>query len=560
MRILTTEKLTLGLILVIAAVVRLWNFPAYFPHFWDEARYLSEVESLSPYFSVNVGAFVFLKLGYIIFGMPSYPQIIMGLFGVLTVGGCYILGQRILRRERKGVFLGLLMAGQAAVMPYFIHFSRHALAAGFALCFLVYALYFYVARLQHPRVEKSKNRKKYLWCSFIAVGLLAMVPACSFKFLLPTLILFVAVEIFFWRERKIKHRDYQPARNSVLTMVVGLVLFIALPLILAAIAGYTGWVDRALVLTRAHAERETMRMAFHFLYPLQLYYLSGLPLVACALAGLGLLIRRPKSTPGIMAATSTNYLLLISFLVDLLFFGLFSHLQGSRVYALTLPFLVYASSVFLLWVRQAWPRCGNIALAVICLLFFGSLGYKTVDYLSKSSGLKQVSDIIARHLKRDQLILSSSGAQIFYGTRNSEFYRGISCPLKPIWPQLFLPIPEWKVDLNNPPVMVMQDGVNLAVIIHESGSRDLLQDRSIDTLRAILQSSDQISRVGDRIFAGAEDFYNSPYYYLEMLYSRRSYEFFKNLTPQARDSVFVYLFNPAKAQATLINAEDKGVP
>jgi|GEM_PF-6783627 len=544
------EKIALAFILIIAALLRLWRFPSYFPHFWDEAKYLCEVEGTIPYFSVNVGAFTFLKLGYSIFGLPSYPQIVTALFGVLTVLGCYFLGKRILQGERQGILLGLLMAGQVALMPYFVRYSRHALATGFALCFFVFALYFYLSKLQHPPVKKPKDQKSYLRCGVIAAGLLAMVPACSFKFLLPTLTLFVVLEVFIWQARKTRRREYMATQSLVLSVIVGLALFFLIPLILAGLSGYAGWLDRAVFLSEAHAARETMRLAFHFLYPIQLYYLSGPLFTICSLAGALLLLRRPKSSRVVMAGSRTNYLLVISFAVYLLFFGILSHLQSARVYVLTLPFLVYASSFMLLRVRYSLARFGSIACGAIYLLLLVSMGYITIDYMSKSSSLKPVSDIITQQIKPDQVILSSSGAQIFYCIQNSKYYRGIPCRLQPIWTRLFLENDRWAMDANGPPVMVIQDGVNLAVIVHEYDSRDLLEDIGIDSLRSILRPSPSIVRVTDRIFAATEDFYNTPYYYLEGLYSWRSYEYVKALMPQSRDSVYVYITDPSRLKTS----------
>jgi hypothetical protein len=191
---------------------------------------------------------------------------------------------------------------------------------------------------------------------------------------------------------------------------------------------------------------------------------------------------------------------------------------------------------------------GTVALTIAGLLLGGSLGITTINYLAKSTRLPEISDRIARRINQGQLLWSSSGAQLFYGIKSSPDYRGTAFPLKPLWPQLFLPLEEWRVPGDQPPLMVMQDGVNVAVSIHESESRDLLRDRSIDTLRAIMQKSPHLARSGKQIFAAAEDFYTSPYYYLEMLYSWRSYTFLHELMPWARDSVYLYLFHPVPAR------------
>ena len=131
-----SEKTALLCILLVAAATRLLDFPSYFPRYWDEAKYLAEIERFISFFGVNAGSFAFLKLSYGIFGRPSYPQLVTALFGILTVLGLFLVGRRILKEKRPGVLLGLVMAGQAALMPYYLIYSRQALATIFALCFL----------------------------------------------------------------------------------------------------------------------------------------------------------------------------------------------------------------------------------------------------------------------------------------------------------------------------------------------------------------------------------------------------------------------------------------
>ena len=53
-----------------------------------------------------------------------------------------------------------------------------------------------------------------------------------------------------------------------------------------------------------------------------------------------------------------------------------------------------------------------------------------------------------------------------------------------------------------------------------------------------------VAKYADLIYAEPEDFFTSPYYYLEDVYSWRSYKYIRDLMPSRRDSIFVYLANP----------------
>ncbi len=148
----------LAAILVPAAIVRLWDIGSYFPVFWDEAKYLREVEGLAEPFGVNVIPFAFLRWGHLLLAGTFYPQAVTGIFGLATVIGCFFLGRRLLPKSKPGLFLPILLAAHAAVMPYFLTYSRSALAAGFALCFMVFALIFYLRKLQYPRIKNKRDQ------------------------------------------------------------------------------------------------------------------------------------------------------------------------------------------------------------------------------------------------------------------------------------------------------------------------------------------------------------------------------------------------------------------
>ena len=534
-----SEKAALALIFITGSLVRLWDFPSYFPHFWDEALYVEEIDGLIKFFSVNVGSYAFLKLGSAIIGVPSYPQVVTAVAGLLTVLGLFLLGKRILSGESAGVRLGLMMAAQAAVMPWFVLYSRHALAVGFALCFFVFAFSAYLAKLQYPHVKNPRARLKYLRRSAAPAVLLAFVPACSFNFLLPTLILFVLLEIFIWRVRQAKGNEFKAGQSLAATLIAGGLLFILIPLILTVVSGYTGWLERAVTLSQFHAEIKTMRLAFNCLYPVHLYHLAGPLLMVCVLIGAVLTFIKPASNNAFTGSRAASVTMALGFAVYLLFYGMFSHLQSGRLYALTLPFTVYASSVAVLQSRHLVPRFSRIVVSTITVLLLVSMTAITIDYLSKSSNLPAASDELMKHLKKEGTIYANAKAQVYHCTFHSPYNTAGLYRLNS-----FIYTGNLKLSRDNPPTLVIQDGVDMVSTVASHDKEDELG--SIDTVRTRLAGYLKVTGHADLIFAGAEDFYTSPYYYLEDVYSWRSYRYIRELMPRCRDSIFIYLANPAR--------------
>jgi len=530
------EKIYLAIILLVAAAVRLWGFRSYFPCFWDETKYIGEVEQIAPFFSVNAGAYAFLKSGYALIGGTAYPQIVASIFGVMTVLGIFLLGRRILRHKQSGIHLGLLMAGQAAVMPYLVRYSRHAFPAVFALCFFVYALYFYLGKLHYPLLKKSQDQFGYLRTGILAAGLLAWVPACSIKFLFPTLILFLIIEVFIWRVRSADAKEYRSLQNFAISVFTGAILLAATPLIVAMVSGYTGWFERALTLSRYHAEVQTLRVAYHFLYPVPLYYLAGPVFILCALLGPLILYYHPKTGERAVAGAQTNWLMVISCAVSLLFFGLFSHLQAARVYVLTLLLPMYASALFVLRLPRIRPRYGKIAARAVYALLIGSMGYLSLDYVSRSTPLPAACDTIMRQIRPNQAVWANATAQVAYGTYHSKF----NLRKTPQEVTAFLRPNDRKLDPGNPPIIVIQDAADLVALMVAFDKYDLLEVNDIDDARWLLQDMQSTARQAQRFFSAADRFYTSPHYYLEELYSWKSFEYIHELMAEARDSVYVY--------------------
>ena len=529
------EIIALVLILITAAGLRFAGLSDYFPLFWDEAKYLGEVEGSVPQFGVNPAAFALLKLGYAILGRPSYAQAVFAMIGLLTVVGCFLLGRRILG-GRNGTYLGLLMAGQAAVMPYFLKYSRHAFPAGVALCAFVFALFFYIQRLGFPRLHYAVARRKYTVASGTAIGLLALVPACSFNLLVPTVVLFALSEIVVWRARAARQCASGSTTVFIISLVGGAVLFFVLPFALATVSGYHGWLEHAIALLRSHVEIGTMRFGLQCLYPAHLYHLSGPVVVACGLAGAIVLFAKRGRKALLQPGHGTNLIMLVGFAVYVLFFGLFSHLQSARLYALTLPFVVYASSYFLLWAFRALPRVGTAVTVAVSVLIFTLSSWSALVSVSAPTGFKTASDIIARQVCRGQSVRASAAAQIAYGLAISPFLKvpglTVDSYLTPAGPD---------AGSGQSPIAVINDPTDIATTVATLEKYDALSELDLDTVRAGIQGYAPDPATTQPVFAGRDDFCREPYYYLEDVYSWRSYRYIKELLRTARDSIFVYV-------------------
>jgi hypothetical protein len=536
------HKLLLGAILIAAAAVRLWGLPSYFPQFWDEALYISEAEGIISLFSVNVGSYALLKLGHLLIGRPVYPQVICSLFGIMTVWGCYVLGRRILPERSEGMRLGLLMAAQAALLPYFVRYSRHALADGFALCFFVWALWLYLGKSAGPKVKNTGQQKRYLLFGLAPAATLAAVPACSYKFLLPTVLVFFALELFTWRTREKQHREFRSRQSLAISIVAGMISFAAVPLVAAAISGYTGWLDRVVELSEFHASMETLTPAFHFLLPVHLWYLGGPVFICCILAGFCLLAFG-KKIPKLRLSPGKEILVpAIGFAVYFLFFGGFSHLQSARLYVLTLPFLICVSALAVIWLGRLVPRLGHFVFWSVAALLVVSSGFLTVDYISSYSSLQPVCDALMQRRSNDEMIYANAKTQMFYGCFHSRYNKGV-----PVKVKSFVYTDQLKLEMNNPPLSVIEDATDLVATVASQDKRWFAVP--VDSVRERLQDYRVLEQCSDLIVAAPTGFYKSPHYYLEDLYSPQSLAYMRQLLPQVRDSVYVYVFNPDKARA-----------
>ncbi len=534
------QKSILAGILVVAAVFRLQGLTGYFPHFWDEAKYIAEVENLTGNFSVNVGAYAILKLAHLLIGAPYYPQVVAAIFGLLTVFGLYLLGRRLLASTTEAVWLGLLMAAQAAVMPYFVRYSYHVFPVVFAQCFYVYALVAYLVRLQLPRTRTPSDRRRYFLFTVIAMILLAAVPASSFKFILPTVILFVALELFVWWYRSRKIKDKQALPTLIISLVGGLALFFFVPLLLSVISGYAGWFTRATALSQAHAAINTMRLAGHFLFPLHLYHFGGILLIVCAVVGASLLTVGPRGYDHPLFATPFVMIFAFGFAVYLFFFGLFSHLQSGRLYALTVPFVVFASAVGVMHLWFWRKGLGRVLSVVVFGLLCLSLGYKSLADTTRTTNLPAAVAVAAKSLTAGKVFRAEASPQVAY-LLYTRFGWDIPYKVRALGDPRDL-----QFVIDNPPLIMLADGVDLttSVALDEKYDRGVRDD--LETVKENTAMFIYLAETGDLVYAAADDFYTSPAYYLEDIYSWSSYHTLQRRLASARDSIFVYLVNPAK--------------
>ena len=279
-----------------------------------------------------------------------------------------------------------------------------------------------------------------------------------------------------------------------------------------------------------------MRFGLQCLYPAHLYHLSGPVVVACGLAGAIVLFakrgRKALPPPG----HGTNLIMLVGFAVYVLFFGLFSHLQSARLYALTLPFVVYASSYFLLWAFRALPRVGTAAVTVTCALLLISMGWLSGRYLSAHSGLKAASDLIVQRIRTGELVKANAAAQVAYGAAISESLAG-----RRLLVISFFTRDEEETHRQYPPVAMLQDGIDIVTAVSVLEKYDALAEGTPEQVRLMIQEFAKGLTAHEVIPVGADTFSATPYYYLEDVYSWRSYRYIKELLRTARDSIFVYV-------------------
>jgi len=504
--------------------------------------YISEAEGIIAQFSVNVGAFALLKLGYLLLGRPIYAQIICSVFGIMSVWGCYELGRRILPERPDGIRLGLLMAAQAAVLPYFVRYSRHALVDGFALCFFIWALWWYLGKLAYPKVKNTQQQKRFLLFGFAPAATLAAVPACSYKFLMPTLLVFFAWELFVWRSRERRHREFHSRQSLGISLVAGTISFAAIPLVTAAVSGYTGWLDRVIELSIFHASMETLTPAFHFLLPVHLWYLGGPVFICCVLAGSCLLLIAGTFWKSRLSIGREIIIPAIGFIVYFLFFGGFSHLQSARLYVLTLPFLVCVSALVVVWLGRLIPRFGHVVGWLVTALLIISPALITVKYISSYAGLQPACDALMQRRVKDEIIYANAKAQVFYGCYHSPYNKGSQVIVKS-----FMYTNKMQFESDRPPMLVTEDAADMVATVGSQDKRWALM--SIDSLRQRLQDYRIMEQCSDLIIAAPTGFCKSPHYYLEDLYSPRSLAYIRRLSPLVRDSIYVYVFSLDKARA-----------
>lgn len=529
-----TATTILLFIIAVSAVVRFRGIQSYFPLLWDEAKYLGEIERIIPHFSVNVGAFAFLKLGHTIVGGSSYPQAVTALFGVLSILGLWLLGRCAFAELNTRHYLGLAMAGQAALMPYLVKYSYHATPTIFAFTFFVFALYCFLKKLRYPPVNDADKRLYFLWTA-LAAGLLAFVPACSFKFLLPTVMLLVLFEVYLWRINAGTHHQhkYQSLKFMFVSIMVGVIFIIIIPVALAIISGYDGWWQRAIELSKAHELIQTMRPAFHFTYPIHVFHLTGLPFVICACIGLAVIFRGPKENTLPPYVRRSGIMLMISAGAYILFYGAFSHLQASRLYILTLPFLLYLSSTAIIRLPHALSRYGRPAGSVVTVILFVSLGWMVSREMSRQSYNQDTYDTALINLTPGQDIWANATQQLIYGVNHSQIKKSFPFNVSSLFSAT-----EKGADSLDPPIVILQEAGYTVGLVGTLDKYDQLQQ--IEVIKSELQRLKAATNAASIVAVTPDDFFSSPGCYLENIYSWQSYHDIKSLLPYCRDSIYIY--------------------
>ena len=167
----------LGLILILAIVLRFWNLAGNPPGLtWDEAALgynayslmLTGKDEYGNLLPLNLKSFgdykpafyAYLDIPFVaVFGLNELavrlPSAIFGVFGVF---GVYLLTSELFKKRSLALFAAFFLA----ISPWHIQFSRPAFEAGVALTFNIFAIYFFI---------KALEKKKLLIVSSVFFGL-----------------------------------------------------------------------------------------------------------------------------------------------------------------------------------------------------------------------------------------------------------------------------------------------------------------------------------------------------------------------------------------------------
>ncbi len=156
-------------------------------------------------------------------------------------------------------------------------------------------------------------------------------------------------------------------------------------------------------------------------------------------------------------------------------------------------------------------------------------------YLSKVSGIRAASHAVASNMKDGQVIRASVVGQINYGVRTSGLYRGKS-NLKAL---ACLNTGRGHFGPDDPPITVVEDAADVVTLVSSLDKYDKLDDSSFLVIPRLLKDCHTFPRGATVVYAGKSNIHSSPYYYLEDIYSRRSYDLIQKLLTGARDSVWV---------------------
>ena len=193
----------LGLILILAIVLRFWNLAGNPPGLtWDEAALgynayslmLTGKDEYGNLLPLNLKSFgdykpafyAYLDIPFVaVFGLNELavrlPSAIFGVFGVF---GVYLLTSELFKKRSLALFAAFFLA----ISPWHIQFSRPAFEAGVALTFNIFAIYFFI---------KALEKKKLLIVSSVFFGLSLLTYQAS-KMFVPLMV--AVLMVIYWNK------------------------------------------------------------------------------------------------------------------------------------------------------------------------------------------------------------------------------------------------------------------------------------------------------------------------------------------------------------------------
>jgi 4-amino-4-deoxy-L-arabinose transferase-like glycosyltransferase len=246
---LLTKNWLLFLILILAAVIRLWSLSTIPPHLTpDEASLGYNAYSIlatgkdeygktlplifKSFGDYKPGLYVYLSVPFVaLFGLSEFAVRLPGaISGIIAVWMIYLISRELFKDERKfSIFnfqfsIGEIAAFLLAISPWHIHFSRGAWEASVSLTLTLAGTYFFLKSL--------KNSKFLIYASiFFSLTFLTYQGAK-----LATTLVIIALVVTFWKEVKQWFTSARPG----LAGSICLGLLISLPIILSLFQGRAG--------------------------------------------------------------------------------------------------------------------------------------------------------------------------------------------------------------------------------------------------------------------------------------------------------------------------------